>query len=475
MFNHKKIIFILCTIAQTLNAVQYTTFLKDRPISIKEQYFTFPDKDDSQYYAWLSTGLVVEHSVGKNIAPYFSVNGTNSIKLDTCGTGDINPLWLQLSDQNLQYQSELDWNLTTQKIGALFLGNIQFESWFIECNTAFIQTKNKINLVEHTDSTGIVSTVFSDQLIQNAYDAFAHPDWEYGTLYGVSKAHGFDNIAIKCGTSFNQTHDTFDVIVSPYISTVFPTSSKLIPEYIFQAQVGTNSFSLGTGIACTVDTDHDLHFVIEGVYRYEFQSLQKRSFDLKNNGPWSRYLMIASANPLYINLELQGINYFTTDALVTGGHQTSGNVHVEKIWGNFHLAAHYNIFARAKENISWVQPVDTNYGILDINRADANATSESKAHINQSTRYMGAGDAPVQIYGCHVNQLPLPDETFTTITPAEINLNSACSPTMLTSIFAFGLYYDFEPVSLQCNIAYEHPHKGSIQKIDVWLSFQLNF
>jgi hypothetical protein len=471
----KKYILIACMIVQTVNALQYTTFLKDRPISIKEQYFTFADKDTSDYYTWLSLGTVIEQSVGKNIAPYFSLNNTTSLQFDTCGRGDINPLWLQLSDQHLQYQSTLDWNLTSQKIGALFLGKIDLESFFIECNTAFIHVTNKMNLIEDTDSVGLVKTVLSNQLIQNAYDAFAHTDWEYGKLYGASTTHGLDNIHVKCGTSFHKEHDTFDTVVTPYISTVFPTSSKSIPEYIFQAQAGTNTFSLGTGVACTVDTDYDLHFVIEGVYRYEFPSLQKRSFDLQDNGPWSRYLMVASANPLYQNLEFQGVSYYTLDAQVTNGHQVSANFHVEKIWNNLHLSAQYNIFARAKESISWVQSVDSNYGIVDINRADGNATSESRAHINQSTRYLGAGDAPVAIYGCHVNQMPLPDETFTTITNTDLNWNSACSPTMLTSIFAIGLHYDFKPVSVQVHVAYEHPHLGSIQKIDAWFTFQWDF
>ncbi len=108
--------------------------------------------------------------------------------------------------------------------------------------------------------------------------------------------------------------------MSAFVRASFPTGNKPRPEYLFAPIVGNGKFfelGLGTqGQHCFTRLDSPTHVILlwDGSLEHLFQTQQLRTFDLCQQGPLSRYLLlkkIAKATGAYAD-ELIEASYVTT-------------------------------------------------------------------------------------------------------------------------------------------------------------------
>jgi hypothetical protein len=365
---------------------------------------------------------------GKETAPFFLPHNQSHITIREDGSGDVGSLWLNIiAAAPLYYQSTF--TLKPQRTTAGFmityysyLPFITKNLWF-SLNTALVHAKHTLHMQECDRNTDGTLDGFA-----NAYDAFTNPAWCYGAWYCGSQSHtGIDDIQLKLGYEVLSATTHW---LAPYLLATIPTSKKIKSSTIFEPLVGSHHGSFGFGIDADVavwkSTNNTLDWMIDCNYRYAFASEEKRSFDLKNNGDWSRYLLVATESaPLN---SLPGINFFTRPARITP--QSTG-----QLWSAFHHhhgAWHseigYNCWIRAGEKVCLTQCQQlAAIGILDLSGiCNLPATSASTAHINQEI----IGPNPVT-----------KDTTFTTVTNNDFDLQSAANTRTVTNKVYASLAY----------------------------------
>jgi hypothetical protein len=237
--------------------------------------------------------------------------------------------------------------------------------------------------------------------------------------------------------------------------------------------VGSKNGSFGVGVNGNYVYSPDyatFAAMIDANYRYVFSACERRSFDLTNNGNWSRYLLVATEiQPLD---SLPGINFFTRSARVTPGStfQLWAALHVQKSSWNAEVG--YNLWVRSKEKaclISCNGPIKCNgksIGIFDIaNCCNPPGTSASTATICQGTSGTNATTS---------------DTTFTPVDYCDLNLCSAENPLTFSNKIYISIGYDSDIQDHACYIglngSYEWAHNASaLDQWAVWGNIGLKF
>lgn len=202
-----------------------------------------------------------------------------------------------------------------------------------------------------------------DEFALNAYEAFNHPFWKYGKITNhQQKKSGFSDLDLCVGYRLN---DEFNV----YTKLTLPTSQKARAEYLFEPVLGNGShLAFGGGI--TFDNNlkslfdiptKGLYFHSSLEYQYLFQNKQLRSFDLKKNGSWSRYLPVIDYRDTIYTTK-PGINFFTQKLEVTPQHEVNWNncLNIE-INNIVDVEVGYNFWYKHKEKVklpSWDEDIN---------------------------------------------------------------------------------------------------------------------
>jgi hypothetical protein len=467
----------------TMHAQTYTTFVSPRLVSTNQQYTEYACKFEQDGLNILVGGLYQQSFKNDRTPALFTPNGTDTIKLDELGGGDINPVWFHLHGDTLPYESTVKFSMKQQSIGLPFMMRKNFDMFFIELDGAFLSVKNDLSVTENQENemVGIVPSSFSTQLIQNAAVALSNPDWHYGKMVGRPEKKGIDNLQIKFGFNKELENNTISGVASVYMALELPTGTGPTAEYIYEPLVGTTHFGIGAGVGgvlCTCDLNEaGSKFVYDFVYRYQFGARELRSFDLEDNGAWSRYLplVLQTLNAPTDSFEFYGINELTRYASVQPGHQASVNARFEHLFENrcgFFL--NYNFFARGKEQVTNVEPGIGVFGIKDYSDhiIDTRTTS-SKARINEAV-----GDAYLRTgyENQVVDQIGAQDATFVNILPTHLDILSASNPLYLSSTFASGFMYQGQLYFMQAGGSVTVPHSDAAQyNWGVWASAGIHF
>jgi len=170
---------------------------------------------------------------------------------------------------------------------------------------------------------------------------------------------------------------------------IIPTGTRPNAQFFFEPIAGNGRFfQLGLGLTghenLWCQGDNSFSFYVDAGIYYQFKSRQKRTFDLKNNGIGSRYLLFKrfDASENYANEVLFGPNVTTLDCRVKSDFMVDTSVSGEYTWRCLRLSLGYNLWARAKETIKLVDSIPKNtFGIQGNAKTNDNNTA-SKTRIN---------------------------------------------------------------------------------------------
>ena len=146
-----------------------------------------------------------------------------------------------------------------------------------------------------------------------------------------------------------------------YAQAVIPTAKKRKNEFVFDPLIGNGRhFELGAGISAhTVlwsGEDANVALFLEGNITHMFKSRQCRLFDLRNHGPFSRYLLLkefdSNGTRLIYNGNLLSATCFTSrDVNVSVDVKADFSLKLAYRWCGFGFDIGYNIYGHSAETI----------------------------------------------------------------------------------------------------------------------------
>ena len=412
--------FPLTSISTTMNH----RLVSSAPLQYKQIDY-FENLTSFEIEPWYSKMFNPEH-VMENLG----INEQSSVMLNELGFGDINPQYILLENADNSYTSMMNLTPELYMFGALLHFYKQYEYVFFDIKTAILHCKTIVNIEEGGGGDGNLQNI-TGETIYNAYDAFTQDNWKYGKLGDVKRKTGLDNIQLTLGLS-NQNKSIIQIMESLPSSKLniylagfalmeIPTGTGTKSEWLFEPQVGNNHWSFGFGTDFMALTSYDISVVVGGNYRYILSNWEIRSFDLTNNGQWSRYLdtqLITNLSTESTTSKLQGINLFTQEALIDSKNQINIYTRMQKKHKSWLFELGYNFFYNQKETISKVNNIENDYGILNVDSNNSNTTA-STATIGQA--------------------IPIADQTPVTLTTNDLDLSSGAAGPWTSNTFAFRL------------------------------------
>jgi len=452
----KKIVimslFMNCYADATVSTVMNRHVVTSSPLLYKT--IDYSDKQLSiQVEPWGGALFDADHLM-KNITP----TGTSSLILDQQGQGDINPEWILLGNTAADYHSQVTLNPHLSTVGLLFDLYKQFDRFYFDIKTSLIRCKTSLDLSELGGGDGGISSA-ENQVITDAALAFTQDGWNFGKIGESNSIVGLDNIQIILGTTVDMdscNNEYYDFYFSAFGLLEAPTGSGTKSEWLFEPQVGTNHWGLGFGADGLIQADKDWSIIVGGNYRYLFGAREVRSFDLVDNGPWSRYLGIELIANDELSVGLPGINIFTQEALVQGRSQVNGYARLQKLFHNCLCELSYNFLYTQAETISDVVTMTPGYGVFDMtSKLGGSGITSSTAQINQST--------------------PLQDPAAVELSVSDLDLVSAGASSWSSSMVAARLQYtQSEKYCYGIGASADFAHSAqAISTWSVWANFEL--
>jgi len=378
----KTVVAFIILSSSYLSAI--TSAMTTRNIATEPLFFTIIDYSKKQLS--LEIAPVFEQMYdSEQINQNLMINGQSTLKLDQQGNGDINPTWLNLISNNslANYESTITLTPKTSAGGILLHLYKEYEHFYFDIRSAVLECSAQIAIEEIGGKNGAIAG------IHNASQAFAQADWNYGKIGNMTHAVGVDDIQLKVGGKYKTTSDAFDIFATGFGLIQVPTGSGGKSEWLFEPLVGSTHWGLGGGFEAMIAAPSKLKFLLGGDYRYFMPGSEIRSFDLTNNGQWSRYLGIQDTyglpdapptNPL------PGINYLTQSAEIQGLNQINLYLRLEKTMGHSTIEFGYNFFYKQEETIGDITSINSNHGIYTLtgpSGGGGGVSTSSYATINE--------------------------------------------------------------------------------------------
>ncbi len=423
------------------NGFSYTTF-KPRQITLNNVYQNnlslywwyrkLQCRENPPFVAFDITPFYQRTTRAKDLAQYYLPCRKDIISVQQDGLGDIGSIWWGLEAAMGQSFSRL-MSIRPQRNATGAMLNFRFDLSDFVCNTwsminfAVAHAKHNINLCEvipnpMDPNPGVLNGLTS------VTQAVNQAEWNYGKIScKPQERNGIDDLQLRFGYDWYFCDENH---ISPYFVFTVPLGERTCPAFLFEPLVGTHETSLGFGLIgdylfweCC---DDSITILTDLKYRYVLQGCEKRSFDLCENGDWSRYLLVAKESDC--DSVMNGINLFTQDAKVTPGSVVDWwlAMHIQR--GNWAAEMGYDFWWRQAEKIQLCD-LPENWGIYDLTQScvDAPATA-SDARICQS----------------NVNNVPTRDAEFTQVTASDINCASGATPRAYSNTVYGALGYDGE-------------------------------
>jgi len=437
------------------------------------------NKDQNIHFA---RGLFYQNSTSskdKNLAKYFTPNNKNTLSVREDGSGDLGSLWFKvISPVGTSYESEICLNPERTAFGSF----INFWHYF-ECvdklwlNTRFgvYEAHHNLHAREKRPNINIAGTLPGARTV---LDYTSGEDLKYGKISKCDiENSGMDDIVINLGYDILANDDT-GYYLGLYAGGIFPIAPPATAEFLFEPLIGRGHWGASVGLnggAVIFENDcHTLAFLADFNYQYLFKKTELRSFDLKNNGPWSRYLRVAKESAPGISLP--AINFTTLEAKV----EPKGSVN---FWGalhyhvqKWHVEAGYNLWWKQGDKVCLDKEScfanNKNFdsqriGIFGMGNV-CTPTSASTANISQGKNATETGNVVVN------------DAEFTPLTLSDIDLCSAAQPSALTNkVYVIGGYdacFFSRPLILGLGAAYEFAsNHNALSQWTLWFDMQTSF
>jgi len=344
-------------------------------------YKTFWNQSDGSYgRAWLSlfaTPFYTQSVKEQDLGRFFTPCNQNPFVADAKGGGNVNSIAFSIKNPNWSGDTEAQFrslvNLRPRRTAygvhfGLAADTNYFcrDTWFT-VDFAAMGVKHQLDICEfnvrnpgNKSGTGDTRSRF-----RNMKEALHNPDWCYGKFpeCGPRRKAGVDDIQLKLGYDWHPC--AFDHF-SMYLLATIPTGDRQMSEYVFEPVVGTRHGALGMGINAASRFyecgDNSLTAMADIKFRYMFSATQRRSFDLKARGDWSRYLNVSPRGGNTVLFE-PGINHFTLNCTVKPRAVLDAWLALHYQWcNNWHIEAGYDFWYRVGEQVKDPCGFDERYG-----------------------------------------------------------------------------------------------------------------
>jgi len=188
-----------------------------------------------------------------------------------------------------------------------------------------------------------------------------HTPWRYGKFnFNPKSLLRLADIDLILGWNFWDSEDSH---IGGFFQFVAPTGNKENPAYIFSPVIGNGQhYEFGGGLTAHSMlwygcADQSVGVYFEGNVTHLFKNTQKRSFDFKNNGPLSRYLLLKEIDTVsnmtnaYTGNLINAINVTTRDASVRIAVKGDASLKFAYRNAGFGIDLGYNIYGLAKEKV----------------------------------------------------------------------------------------------------------------------------
>lgn len=411
------------------------------------------------------------------LAKYFTPNNQESFTLREGGTGDVNPAFFLLSGPNAEeYNSTVSLAPTRRAFGFTLdfkkRFNVCNRRLWLDINTALINARHNLHVNESNRS--VDGNVNLPPLIKNACNGFNDSIVKAKLPCKSINKTSFDDIIIKLGYDLIKQERR---VLSANLLVTLPTRARNNDTNLFDPIIGSDAAGFGAGLNFNQILKESKNcratFMSHANFRYVTESNQRRTFDLTNNGNWSRYLIFAhrvngpETLPGNTAQVVVGDSLLNLEAKVRPGFELNWLSYIHLTYRRWDFEAGYNVWYRQGEQIKLnnkkCPTALNNWGILDIHSYQSTTTlqSSSTATISQSITQLQTNA----------------DSTFTTITDADLNLQSAAHPEAVTySVFATAQYSYCANKFVNVGFGYEaSKDRNAIENFHVWMGLEKQF
>lgn len=414
--------------------------------------------------------------------------------------------WGNAADTTTQFKSIITPEIIRSSYGANF--HMKFylseeqESFWIDVATSAQRLKSYMKLNENIITPVASITNTTEEKSQLAYqqnngffsanttqptsieEAFAQEAFTYGKAGVMQTATKLADVEVKLGYQFS-ANDRFSS--NAYAGVVIPTGNKATAIHIAEPIIGNGQhFGIMGGNSMQLNLhnseDFSLVYRTDMNLRYLCQNTQKRSFDIKGSGDWSRYMLVWKSYADYLANSTTnetpynftpGINVFTQDVKVTPGFIAHANQALHITMGNFTAQLGWNTMLRQKENVRLAQAWAYTPVFVDCSDLHTN-------YINgKRTIYNDAYESTI---------VPADESSYNEnteyarwiITENMLNVQQAGSPATISNTPFVNLSYSWDseccPGSINLGASYEFAMDNSyIEQATVWAGLNLSF
>lgn len=327
--------------------------------------------------------------------------------------------------------------------------------------------RNKLEFCEKIETVPGLAPGFP-----SVYAALNNPEWNYGKFSrSTQSVTGVADVLLSFGCDFVRGPcGNFGTYFALFIPTGTSSKARTVWEPLIGAgpHVGLG-FGLQGDVTYAFDEESELTFLAELRYAYFLKGRERRSFDLLQNGPWSRYLLVSRVADLeqcpVVVCPYPGINYFTRNVQVTprstiyfffAPHYNRGDLNIE---------IGYGFWWRQREKIV-IPPCDQGIAIFDITGSPpASKTSASTATIKGALPGPGG---------------PKSDPVITPVPACPLNSCSGATTPWFSSTIYGAASYDIKgpcyPGSVGVGLSYTFAQStGAMSEIGVWVTAGVHF
>lgn len=356
---------------------------------------------------------------------------------------------------------------------------------FTTSEAANLKDASSIHVAAESAKAQVTVSSWSDQGFpvgddapKNVTEAFAQEAWLYGKIDGAQSKTRLADIELKLGYNFVAEENYSS---AGYLGFVLPTGNKAEAVYMAEAVVGNGKhfgLMLGSNSHMMLSSDQDMSicFRCDADARYLFRNTQKRSFDVKTNGQWSRYMMVwkdfdafnsaidSDGTDNLLRSFTPGINEFTQDMYVTPRAQGRINqaLHLES--GNFRGELGWNVMLRQSEKVELVDAWDKKVAFADASRVPSSYLNPNRTIYNDS--YESVVWKSLDANGEMQDFTSDKDDDETTynnniVAADDLDLQSAASPMAFTNTPYISVGYDWEDGYIGLGGSYEFSKDNS--------------
>lgn len=401
-----------------------------------------------------STYFFEQTDSAHGLARYFMLGNNTQLSVVQDGSGNIGSAWIKLYAADNDYNSKFTIRPERVTYGSLFNFSADFskilDGLWLQLLFPVVRAEQKTRINQFDSGPEGIALNSQSEPIATIEEAFNVPEMLYAKIRSSKvTVFGLDDFQVKLGYDILYT-DVYHFAV--YFNMLVPMGSSPTAVYMFEPIVGGTHLGVGLGLNFDYKVmktgKHEINIMSDFKWRYVFSSDELRTFDLKPNGQWSRYLALAKANDPASRLE--GPNYLTKTLKVKPNNTFDWWTAVHYKYCQLHFELGYDLWYRDREEVSMHKPWQAfaeNVGIYDIARAGTgDETSASMANISQSNLPASPNVAPS-------------DGAFVRITNANIDLSSAAHPSALSQkifvAFSYNSSFIGQPSLIGVGASYE--------------------